>query len=59
MFFGKIQNIQVGFINQLDRTMKIVVWKMWISRNETHFKENCNNFRNCFFYSFKSKGVVD
>ena len=58
MFFGKIQNIQVGFINQLERTMKIVVWKMWISKNETHFKGNCNNFWN-FFYSFKSKGVVD
>ena len=35
--FGKIQNIRVGFINQLKRTMKIVVWNMWISKNEIHF----------------------
>ena len=35
--------------------MKIVVSKMLISKNETHFKENCNNFRNCFFIHLNLK----
>ena len=37
MCLEKIQNIQVRFINQLERTMKIVVYKMCPDKNETHF----------------------
>ena len=44
MCLEKSKNIQVGFINQLERTMKIVVWKMWISKNEIHFFEKTKLF---------------
>ena len=57
--FGKIQNIQVGFINHLERTMKIVVGKMWISKIEIHFLKKIMITYEIAFYSFKSKRVVD
>ena len=59
MCLEKIQNIQVRFINQLERTMKIVVCKMWISKNETHFFKKIVIIFEIAFNSFKSKGVVD
>ena len=57
--FEKIQNIQVGFINQLERTMKIVVCKMWISKIEIYFLKKIMIIFEIAFHSFKSKRVVD
>ena len=53
------QNIKVGFINQLERTMKIVLCKMWISKIEIHFLKKIMIIFEIAFYSFKSKRVVD
>ena len=44
MFWKNSNHIYVGFINQLERTMKIVVCKCEFLKMKHIFQESCNNF---------------